>query len=350
MTAARFTPLRLATVCAALAGALLLLVLLALACGDQPLSLREALRDPTSLDGTLLWRLRLPRVLLAILVGASLSACGAVLQALLRNPLAEPYVLGVSGGAALGATLALASGLAVVGGVFSETGWLGRFSAPGVAAFLGAFVATLLIAGSSGAGGRPGAVTLLLTGVIFNAFAGAAITSIQALVSPETGRDIFLWLAGTLGHPSYGTLALAGGAQAVALGVMLGLSGRLNLLSLGDEEAAALGVEVGRTRALLLLATSASVGGAVALSGMVGFVGLLVPHVLRRLLGPDQRLLLPASILAGAAFLVAADLAVRLLFPVTGTELPVGVLTALLGGPFFLFQLRRGGLPGVPGR
>ena len=312
--------------------------------GDQPVSVWRALRDGNSLDATLLWRLRLPRVLLAALVGAALSGSGCALQALLRNPLADPFVLGVSGGAALGATLAMAIGVSVVADAWGGAPAIAaRWSAPSLFAFVGAGAATLLVAGAGRMSTRAGPTTALLTGVVFNAFAAAAITCIKALSSPERTGDILFWLAGALGYEVPSTLVLSAMLQLAALGTLLALSGRLNLLSLGDEEAAALGVPVASTRRALLLATSASVGGAVALSGMVGFVGLMVPHLLRRILGPDQRLLLPASVLGGGAFLVLADLAARLLFPLAGTELPVGVLTALLGGPFFLWQLRSGG-------
>lgn len=342
MSPSRFGAARLARVLLGLSALVLVATTIALAFGDQPLSLLQALREPQSLDGTLLLRLRLPRVVQALLVGASLGGTGCVLQALLRNPLAEPFILGVSGGGALGATLALAAGVVVVGeAIGGLPGFVAGVGAPGLFAFLGAMAVTFLLLGGAGRTGRGGTVAILLTGVIFNAFAGAAITAIQSMVSPERGRDIFRWLAGSLGHPSVEALVAGSALQVLALGVLLVLAGRLNLLSLGDEEAASLGVPVASTRRILLVATSASVGGAVALSGMVGFVGLLVPHVLRRILGPDVRLLLPASMLGGAAFLTLADLAARLLFPWTGTELPVGVLTALLGGPFFLFQLRR---------
>ncbi|MCI0573241.1 MAG: iron ABC transporter permease [Myxococcaceae bacterium] len=327
-----------ATLLAALAGALAL----AVSFGEQPLSLARALQEPDSLDATLFWRLRLPRAALGALVGAALAGSGSALQALLRNPLADPFILGVSGGAALGATLALALGASVVADVLPLLpGGLGALSAPSLLAFVGAAAATLLVVAASRLAGRGGPHTALLTGVIFNAFAAAAITLLKTLSAPEKMGDILYWLAGTLGYERTGTLVLAACAQVLALGVLVVLSGRLNLLSLGDEDAASLGVRVARTRLMLLLAASVSVAGAVALSGLIGFVGLVVPHVLRLLLGPDQRLLLPASILGGAAFLVLADLAARLLSPSVGAELPVGVLTALMGGPFFLLLLYR---------
>jgi iron complex transport system permease protein len=328
--------------CGALLLALLLSLLLAALHGEQPLSLATALREPGSLDATLLFELRLPRALLGALVGAALAGSGSALQALLRNPLADPFVLGVSGGAALGASLAIGLGAAALGEVLPGLpGALAALSAPSLLAFAGAALATLLVAAAGRVGGRGGPHSALLTGVIFNAFAAAAITFLKTLSAPDRMGEILYWLAGTLGYERPATLALAALGQALSLGVLVALAGRLNLLSLGDEEAAALGVAVGRTRLVLLLAASASVAGAVALSGLIGFVGLVVPHVLRLLVGPDQRLLLPASALAGASFLVLADLCARLLSPYAGGELPVGVLTALLGGPFFLLLLHR---------
>ncbi len=320
-------------------GALLVVAAVALvvasAFGEYPLSVVQALRFPEGEDGRIFWALRVPRALLALLVGAALGASGCVLQALLRNPLADPYVLGVSGGAALGATLALALGMGAVAGVW------GDFSAPSFFAFLGSLGATALVFAAGKVQGRTTPYAALLTGVIFNAFAAAAITCIKTLSAPDRVGEILYWLAGTLGYQRYGTLAAAAALQFVAVGVMWLNAGRLNLLTLGDEDAATLGVPVERTRAVLLLAASVSVAGAVALSGMVGFVGLIVPHVLRLWLGPDTRLLLPASAVGGAAFLALSDTLARLLFPLFNAELPVGVVTALLGGPFFLVLLHR---------
>lgn len=338
----RFTPARALVLHAALLALLVGAVVLAVRWGEQPVSLRVALTDPGSLDATLLWRLRLPRAVLGALVGAALAGSGSALQALLRNPLADPFVLGVSGGAALGATLSLALGVSVMADLVPALPpQVGGMSAVSLLAFAGSAAATLLVAAAGRTAGRGGPHTALLTGVIFNAFASAAITFFKTLSAPERMGDILFWLAGGLGYERPATLALGLAVQAVALGTLVVLSGRLNLLGLGDEEAQALGVPVARTRLVLLLAASASVAGAVALSGLIGFVGLVVPHVLRLLLGPDQRLLLPASALAGGAFLVLADLSARLLAPWAGGEVPVGVLTALLGGPFFLLLLHR---------
>jgi iron complex transport system permease protein len=184
----------------------------------------------------------------------------------------------------------------------------------------------------------------LLAGVIFNAFASAAITGIKTLTSPERVGALLYWLAGSLGYPAYGTLVALALVLAVALGMLFVESSALNLLSLGEESAASLGIEVGRVRRRLFICTSICVASAVALSGLIGFVGLLVPHVLRLWLGPDHRLLLPACTLGGAGFLVLADLLARMLFPTLGAEAPVGVITALLGGPAFLWLLHRRGV------
>jgi iron complex transport system permease protein len=322
----RFSPARAAFVLAVLALGGLAALLAAAVLGEYPLALGRALSDPASADATVLWQLRVPRALLGALVGAALAASGSALQGLLKNPLADPFVLGVSGGAALGATVALALGLTALIG-------------PSLFAFVGSVAAMGLVLAVGRTRGSPHAA--LLTGVVFNAFAAAAITCIKTLVSPDRVGEILYWLSGSLGYETLRTLAGAAVLQAVCIGVLWRQSGRLNLLSLGDEDAASLGVPVSRTRVLVLVAASLSVAGAVALSGLVGFVGLIVPHVLRLWLGPDQRLLLPASALGGAAFLVLSDLLTRLLFPVFHAELPVGVVTAVLGGPLFLWLLQR---------
>lgn len=322
----RFSAARASAILSLLALCALGALLASTVLGEYPLGLRRALLEPASVDATVFWQLRVPRAVLGALVGAALAASGSALQGLLKNPLADPFVLGVSGGAALGATLALAVGLTALVG-------------PSLFAFVGSVAAMGLVLAVGRSRRSPYAA--LLTGVIFNAFAAAAITCIKTLVSPDRVGEILYWLAGSLGYESPRTLAGAAALQAVCLSVLWRQSGRLNLLSLGDEEAASLGVAVERTRLVLLLATSLSVAGAVALSGLVGFVGLIVPHLLRLVLGPDQRLLLPASALAGAAFLVLSDLLTRLLFPLFHAELPVGVVTAVLGGPLFLFLLQK---------
>jgi len=292
-------------------------------------------------DRSILLGLRLPRAVLAALVGFALAAAGTALQALLRNPLAEPFVLGVSGGAALGGSLVLlaSAGLARVSGLASAL--LG--SAPPVVAgaVIGAVLSTLLVFGLGRIGGRLVPEAALLVGIVFNAFVAGIITLLKLLVPPDQAARLLYWLMGAIGYESGETLASAGLVIAAAVGGLVLLSARLNLLTLGDEEAASLGVHVGRVRAQVFFLASAATGAAVALAGMVGFVGLIVPHLVRRLVGPDHRLLVPASALFGAAFLVLADALARLAFLPLGTEPPVGAVTAFLGGPFFLWLLRR---------
>ncbi len=342
MTGPRFTPGRALVVLTALGALTAAAFLVAVSFGEQPVSLARAVAGQGS-DAVIFWSLRLPRASLAAIVGAALAVSGCALQALLRNPLADPFVLGVSGGAALGATTALALGLGTLGAA-STAPWLaglGRISGPSAFALVGAVGATGLVFTLGRAAGKSSPHATLLSGVIFNAFALAAITFLKTLASPDKLGEILYWLAGALGYERGWTLVGAALFQVAAIGAMWALSGKLNLLSLGDDEAAALGVAVERTRLALLLLASFSVAAAVALSGLVGFVGLIVPHVLRLWLGPDQRLLVPASALGGAAFLLLSDLAARLLFNVFHAEPPVGAITAVLGGPFFLLLLYR---------
>jgi iron complex transport system permease protein len=271
--------------------------------------------------------IRLPRVLLAALVGAGLAAAGAMLQALLQNPLADPYVLGISGGATLFGVAALALGVG-----------LGPGAVPG-AAFLGALAATGVLYWIARPAGRVPPHALLLTGVVLNAFAGSLIVFVTLALDPSRMASVLLWLVGSVRHVD--PWMLGGVAVLLAIGLALGMRDAyaLNLMSLGDEMASHLGVEIRRVRPRVLLATALMIGSSVAASGLIGFVGLVVPHLLRLVLGSDHRILVPASALAGASLLVLADTAARtLLAPV---ELPVGALTALLGGPFFLFLLRR---------
>jgi iron complex transport system permease protein len=280
-------------------------------------------------DADIVLRIRLPRVVLAMLVGASLSVAGVIFQALLRNPLADPFILGVSGGAALGGIAVLALGSAFGLG----------YSAVPPASFGGALVATGLLYAIAGVRGRVSATNLLLTGVVFNAFASAAIVFLASLAGLTESARIFLWLIGNL---SVGRIDVAGVVAlflAIGLAAALWLSRSLNLLTLGDEAAQQLGVPIERHRRVLLVATSLMVGAAVSVSGLIGFVGLIIPHLLRLAFGPDHRLLVPAAALAGAAFLVLCDTLARTLLE--GRELPVGAITAMLGGPLFLYLLSR---------
>lgn len=324
---------RLAGTLALLGVALAASVLVGLLAGPSPLAAGEVLAilrggaaDPAAVDIVL--RIRLPRVLLAALVGSSLSVAGVLFQALLRNPLADPYVLGVSGGAALGGIVVLALG----------SGWgIGQAAVP-PAAFVGSLLTLALLYAVVGGRGRFEPTRLLLTGVVFNAFASAAIVFMASLAGLVEGTRIFLWLIGNLSSARADVAALVALFLALGLACAVPLARGLNVLALGEESALQLGVDVGRLRRVLLVATSLMVGAAVAVAGLVGFVGLIVPHLLRLALGPDHRMLVPAAALAGGVFLVLCDVAARTLLP--GRELPVGAITALAGGPLFLGLLR----------
>ncbi|MEN8182004.1 MAG: iron ABC transporter permease [Myxococcota bacterium] len=333
-------PARLVATLGVLLFGLVLSIGTGLLCGPSPLGVGEALRillagGEDSAAADIVLRIRLPRVALAILVGASLSVAGVLFQALLRNPLADPYILGVSGGAALGGILVL--------GLGSSLG-LGYAAVP-PAAFAGSLVTLALLYGVVGASGRFEPSRLLLTGVVFNAFASAAIVFTASLAGLVEGTRIFLWLIGNLSAARTDVLAPVAVFLVLGLGCAIPLARGLNVLTLGEESALQLGVDVSWLRRILLVATSLMVGAAVAVAGLVGFVGLIVPHLLRLVLGPDHRLLIPAAALAGAAFLVLCDVAARTLLP--GRELPVGAITALAGGPLFLVLLHRQGQRGA---
>jgi iron complex transport system permease protein len=330
----RLTPARAARVLALLLAGLACVSLLAISLGSSSLSLAGVLstlfgQAPSAAASDIVWRVRLPRVLLGGCVGAALASAGALFQGLLRNPLADPFVLGISGGAAL-------AGVAVLG-VGSSLG-LSHAAVP-PAAFAGALAACALLYAIAGSRGRglPGA--LLLTGVVFNAIASAAIVFVASVAGMAEGTSIFLWLIGSLSAARAPAIGFVAGLLAAGLAIALPASRNLNLLALGEESARQLGVDVEREQRRLLFATALMVGAAVSVSGLVGFVGLIVPHCLRLTLGPDHRLLVPASALAGAAFLILCDTAARSLLP--GRELPVGAITALAGGPLFLWLLRR---------
>ena len=336
----RSAAVRAAIALLALAPLFALAVGVGLSLGAGTLSLSAALRGVEP-DATVLFRLRIPRVVLAAIVGAGLSVAGVALQALLRNPLADPFVFGLSGGAAIGAALSVAvTGTALgVAGV-SAAGWIGLLPTQ-FAAVLGSLAASVLVFTLGRARGRLHPERALLVGVVFNSFASALVIALEAVLAPEKTQAVLLWLAGTLGYEPQPVLVAAGAVVLVAAAILTALAGRLNLLALGDEGAAALGVDVERTRLLSFFAASAAVGAAVALTGLVGFVGLVVPHAVRLVAGPDHRVVLPASALGGAAFLVLADAIARMLFRGLGTEPPVGAVTALLGAPLFVLLLRR---------
>lgn len=320
---------------AALAAVLLLVALvLAVLFGSDAASLADALADRGHARA-ILFEVRLPVALLAAVAGAGLATSGAAFQAVLRNPLAEPYVLGVSGGAALGATTVIAVGL---GGASA----IGVAVTP-IAAFVGGLAATALVDRvARRAGGLSSGSTMLLAGVMVNSIAAALITVGKILAPPSRAKDMLRWLVGFVELPSPLALAVTVGYVAVGCVVLVREAPALNLLALGEESAAALGVDVSRLERRVLFASSLAVGAVVSVTGLIGFVGLVVPHVLRRIVGPDHRRLLPLAALVGAASLVACDLVARLAFGWVGTKLPVGAVTALVGGPVFLRLLARG--------
>lgn len=281
-------------------------------------------------ESVIVWDLRFPRALLAAAVGAALSVAGALMQGFLRNPLAEPYVLGVSAGASVGAALAIM--------VLSGAGWLsGLFFTP-IFALAGAILAVVLVYLLARSGHRVPVVTLLLSGIALNTVL-SALLSFLIYFSQRNLQALIYWLMGSFS--GRGWLQVAAVLPYLVVGAIMAiwLARDLNALSLGEDAAATLGVNVERVKLLLLFASTLLTAGAVAVSGIIGFIGLLVPHVTRILLGPDHRLLIPAAAIWGAAFLVLADLLARTILPTA--EMPVGIITSLCGGPFFLFLLRR---------
>jgi iron complex transport system permease protein len=275
-------------------------------------------------------RLRMPRLLLAAIAGAALGASGAVFQAVLRNPLADPYILGVSGGAALGAFAVTAAGFQAMAPLLPVRQ---------LAAFAGAILTVLFIFLLSSVGGRVASYPMLLMGVVTNTVYLAVILFIQTLVELTRMHGLRIWMIGSIPIEGYDVLTPLAVLTAVGVAA-IGLLGRdLNLLSVGEDAARSLGVGVERSRIVLVAIASLVTAAAVAVTGPIGFVGLIVPHVARILFGPDHRLLGPASALCGAIFLAAADTVART--AIAPTELPVGVITALAGGPFFLWLYRR---------
>jgi iron complex transport system permease protein len=311
-----------------LAGLVALATGAALYTGYHAISLRDIWLDTQA--GAIFWQLRLPRVLMAALIGASLAASGAALQALFRNPLAEPFTIGVSGGASLGASVGIALGLGL-----SVAGVPGIF----LLAFIGAGLAmwTVYYMASAGRVVAPGA--LLLSGIVVNLCASAGVLLLQYVTDYTRAMQVLRWMMGSLDVVGYGIIWRMLLFLVPGWFLLFRHARELNLLALGDESAAALGVDIQRTRRRVYVAAALIVGVTASVGGSIGFVGLIVPHIGRLMFGQDLRLLLLVSFLLGAAFLMLADAAARTLL--SPSELPVGILTALLGGPFFLWLLRR---------
>ena len=275
-----------------------------------------------------LWVVRFPRIVMAIAVGASLAAAGAVMQAIFGNPLAEPGVVGVSAGAALGAAVAISLGVTAAGdfGVVAL-------------AFGGGLLATLLVYVVSRANGRTEVVTLLLTGIAVNAFAGAGLAFVLFATSTANREQIVFWQLGSLNGSLWREVLVVAVVAVVGVLVAVLLGRRYDLLSLGERNARHLGLDVERLRLMSIVVVALLTGVGVAFVGIIAFVGLVVPHVVRMLLGPRHRGLIAFSALGGAVLMLAADLLARTIVP--GAELPIGMLTSLVGGPFFFFLLWR---------
>ena len=276
----------------------------------------------------ILFQIRLPRVLLAGLVGAALASAGAIFQALFQNAMADPAIIGVSSGAAMGAIVVILAG----GGAA-----LAGMGVP-VAAFLTALATALLVYRLARLGPAVQVATLLLAGVAVAAIISAAMTLLMTF-SGQQIRSIYFWLLGGLGNADWRSVGAALPFVAAGVAFAMGSAGDLNLTALGEERAGQLGVDVERFKRVMLATGSLLTAAAVSVAGVIGFVGLMTPHILRLLVGADHRRLVPASILGGATFMILADLVART--AVSPQEIPVGAVTAILGGPFFLYLLRR---------
>jgi iron complex transport system permease protein len=330
----RATLQRTLLVCAALLALLAVALIAAAVIGSQRLPLTASLCALTggancglsAEDGAILFDIRLPRILLAGAVGTCLAAAGAAYQALLRNPLAEPYLLGISNGAAVGTMAALV--------FFGAHEW----SRP-VMAFAGAIAATFIVYRL--ARGRAGATPerLILAGVIVTTFLSSAIVFITTVMDATRIRSFTFWLLGDLSGTTSSLLAVVFGAAAVGVFALVLNARALNLMMLGERDAFDLGVEVARVRVVVFTAASLLVGASVASSGSVGYVGLVVPHLVRLSFGSDNRLVIPAAAIAGATFVIIADTLSRTI--IAPRELPVGAITALIGAPLFVYLLKR---------
>lgn len=329
-------------VCVALVLVLIAAMFLALAVGTVKIPMEQIyaavisqLQSGTSLDGALkgsvhdiVWQLRLPRIVLAAAVGAGLASSGVIMQAIVKNPLADPYILGISSGASLGATAAILLGI----GAFMGENFIG------LAAFAGAFAISLLVLFISNLGGRSNSVKLLLAGMALSAVCSAFSSFIVYFANNKEGmQTIAYWMMGSFSGAKWDNLIVIVPIVIVAVLFFWSQSRILNLMLLGDESALTLGTDLHVYRQFYLLISSIIVGFVVYAAGTVGFVGLIVPHVIRMLVGTDHKRLVPVTALAGAFFLVVADTLCRILIP--GAELPIGILVAMIGAPCFVYLM-----------
>ncbi len=322
----------MAAVLASLIALLVIISIVGLSVGSVSISFPDVVRsffNSASVDEAnriIILDIRLPRLLLAMLVGAGLSVAGVVFQALLRNPLAEPYILGISSGGTVGAILAIGLSLG-----FSA------YTTP-LASFIGSALVMLLVYTIAHRHGQLDTNTLLLSGVMIGAFFNAVVLLIIAVFNQEL-RNAFLWLMGNLSNANMESLAVVSPFVILASGFLLLKSKQYNLIATGDETALQLGVDVTKIKRLSYLLTSLITGLVVSVSGVIGFVGLIIPHICRMLFGPDHRLLMPASMLLGASFMIVADVLSRVIL--APTEIPVGAVTAAIGAPVFVYLLKR---------
>jgi iron complex transport system permease protein len=286
---------------------------------DSGLSEREA---------AIVWEIRLPRVVLGVLVGAMLASSGAAYQGAFRNPLADPYLLGAAAGAGLGATIVLVSGGGRTGSMLDPVV---------VAAFLGALGAVVLAYAVGAAGGARTSSTLVLAGVAVASFLTAVQTYVQQR-NADTVRDVYTWILGRLTTVGWDEVKLLGPYFLLASAILISHRRVLDVLAVGDQEAASLGISVARVRLTIVVAASLATAAAVSVSGLIGFVGIIVPHTVRLIAGSSYRVILPLSFLFGGAFLTIADLIART--AISPAEVPIGVITAFFGAPFFVFVLR----------
>ncbi|MEM8597558.1 MAG: iron ABC transporter permease [Pseudomonadota bacterium] len=290
----------------------------------------------TPAENAIVWQIRLPRVVLGLATGVALALAGAALQGVLRNPLAEPGLIGVTGGASLGAVATIVLGGVVAGAL---PGALRPWLLP-VSAFIGAAVVIAVIFALARRGGETSVATLILAGVAVNAIAGAAIGAMVYVSDDSQLRDLTFWTMGALGGAGWPLVLISSGLAAAAVPVLLASARDLDLFQLGERAAFHAGLDVERSKRAVGLATAVAVGAVTAAAGPIGFIGLVAPHLARLALGPRHAVLLPASALMGMGLVLAADLAVRLAVP--PAEPPIGLATSLIGGPFFLWLLLRG--------
>ena len=284
--------------------------------------------DPNSMLPTIIWQIRLPRVLLAVLVGATLSLGGLVFQALLRNLLAEPYILGISGGSAIGAIIGILMGLS-------------RFPGVSLVAFLGSMATLALILAMTSGQTVMKKESLLLSGVMVNAFCSSVIMFLVSVTQDAKLHNIIFWLMGDLSTADIGQVGLLAGMLLPCFVIIFWHSHAMNLLLMGQEMAQSTGVNLKIVTSTLLVTASFMVSATVSYCGLIGFVGLVMPHLLRLILGPDHRILVPACILGGGSYLVICDLLARTLPP--QGEMPAGVVTAIIGAPLFIILLKKSG-------